>query len=293
MLLTGAVLIIVPAVSSSNSGATSPRSKMQCLSRPLSSPRWAFVLLRKLIWDVCLGMRSANQSRVPCKVKPPSDPQLLLWHSQHHAASQMDSSLTSFAGNKRCDPESVIQSCRSSPSEVITGRSAVLRRGSEVNDHRSLLSFSWHHTEWSPDFRKRSNSVTTGNIWQIGGRDSAVRVGRPIIWRLVVQIHSHSSKKRLVNWQLEGWQFTSLSRLRCPWARHRTPMLPRRCEWLPTAPVYGTCLHECVTLCMCVSTGTNLDGLKAEDKFHMYAWQINLILILNSYRGQLYNSNSN
>ena len=25
---------------------------------------------------------------------------------------------------------------------------------------------------------------------------------------------------------------------RCPWARHRTPMLP-------TAPVYGICLHEC------------------------------------------------
>ena len=29
-------------------------------------------------------------------------------------------------------------------------------------------------------------------------------------------------------------------------------MLPGRCDWLPTAPVYGICLHECVTLCMCV-----------------------------------------
>jgi len=46
---------------------------------------------------------------------------------------------------------------------------------------------------------------------------------------------------------------------------------PRRCEWLPTAPVYGICLYECVTLCMCVSTGANLDGLKAEDKFRVYA----------------------
>ena len=29
-------------------------------------------------------------------------------------------------------------------------------------------------------------------------------------------------------------------------------MLPGCCEWLPTAPVYGICLHECVTMCMCV-----------------------------------------
>ena len=48
-------------------------------------------------------------------------------------------------------------------------------------------------------------------------------------------------------------------------------MLPGRCEWLPTAPVYGICVHECVTMCMCVSTGANLDGLKAEDKFRVYA----------------------
>ena len=46
----------------------------------------------------------------------------------------------------------------------------------------------------------------------------------------------------LVNWQLEGWQSTSLPLPRCRWARHRTPMLPGRCEWLPTAPVYGICL---------------------------------------------------
>ena len=33
----------------------------------------------------------------------------------------------------------------------------------------------------------------------------------------------------------------------------RTPMLPGRCDWLPTAPVYGICLYECVThVCMCV-----------------------------------------
>ena len=58
--------------------------------------------------------------------------------------------------------------------------------------------------------------------------------------------------QRLVNWQLEGWQSTSLPGPRCPWARHSTPMLPGRCDWLPTAPVYGICLYECVTLCMCV-----------------------------------------
>ena len=58
--------------------------------------------------------------------------------------------------------------------------------------------------------------------------------------------------QRLVNWQLEGWQSTSLPWPRCPWTRHCTPMLPRRCEWLPTAPVYGICLHDCVTLCKCV-----------------------------------------
>jgi len=53
----------------------------------------------------------------------------------------------------------------------------------------------------------------------------------------------------------------------------KAPYLPGRCEWLPTAPVCGICLYECVTLCMCMcmSTGANLDGLKAEDKFHVYA----------------------
>ena len=48
-----------------------------------------------------------------------------------------------------------------------------------------------------------------------------------------------------------------------------------------TAPVYGICLYECVTMCMCVSTGANLDGLKAEDKFCVYAcMQDNKKLIL-------------
>jgi len=45
------------------------------------------------------------------------------------------------------------------------------------------------------------------------------------------------------------------------------PHAPRGAEWLPTAPVYGICIYECVTLCVCVSAVAYLDGLKAEDKF--------------------------
>ena len=126
------------------------------------------------------------------------------------------------------------------------------------------------------------NSFDTESIKGImtGGRGSVVRVGRPITWRLAVR----SPIIRLVDWQLEGWQFTSLSRLRCPWARHCTPMLPGRCEWLPTAPVYGRCLHECVTLCMCMCVNRGQPGwVKSGGQIScvcMYAWPINLILIL-------------
>ena len=35
--------------------------------------------------------------------------------------------------------------------------------------------------------------------------------------------------------------------LHSPWSRHCT-MLPGRCDWLPTSPVYGTYLYECVTV---------------------------------------------
>ena len=71
------------------------------------------------------------------------------------------------------------------------------------------------------------------------------------------------------NWQLEGWQSASLPQQRCPSARHCTPMLPGQWDWLPTAPVYGICL---MSLC---STGANLDGLNAEEKFHAFpcTWQ--------------------
>jgi len=42
--------------------------------------------------------------------------------------------------------------------------------------------------------------------------------------------------QRLVNWQLEGWQFTAEVPLsKAPYPR----MLPGRCDWLPTAPVCG------------------------------------------------------
>ena len=53
----------------------------------------------------------------------------------------------------------------------------------------------------------------------------------------------------------------------------------------PTAPVYGICLYECVTLCMCmcVSTGANLDGLKAKDKFFVYDWMHDNKSDLRSY----------
>ena len=49
-------------------------------------------------------------------------------------------------------------------------------------------------------------------------------------------IPTHCSTKGLVGRQLEAWQFTSLSRLRFPWARH--PILPGRCNWLSATPVY-------------------------------------------------------
>ena len=63
----------------------------------------------------------------------------------------------------------------------------------------------------------------------MGDLGSVVRVGRSITGG--------------VGGSIPWWQSTSLPRPRCPWVRHRTPMLPGRCEWLPT---------ECVSLCMCV-----------------------------------------
>ena len=52
----------------------------------------------------------------------------------------------------------------------------------------------------------------------------------------------------------------------------------KRCNWLPTAPVYGICpsVWPCACPCVC-STGADLDGLNAEDKFrvfHVSTWQI-------------------
>ena len=57
--------------------------------------------------------------------------------------------------------------------------------------------------------------------------------------------------QRLVNWQLEGGQSTSVPRPRCPWARHRTPLLPGCCDWLPNAPVYDS-VSMSVWPCACV-----------------------------------------
>jgi len=90
-------------------------------------------------------------------------------------------------------------------------------------------------------------------------------------WKVGGSIPTLATQKDWWHWQLEGCQSTSLSRPSVPWARHCTPMLPGRCEWLLTAPVYGICIYGCVTLCMCVSTGNYLDGLKAKDKFCVYA----------------------
>jgi len=63
--------------------------------------------------------------------------------------------------------------------------------------------------------------------------------------RIVSSIPTHRSKKGLVGWQLEGWQLTS-SQLRCPWERQCTPIIPGRCNWLPTTPVYEGFFHTFV-----------------------------------------------
>jgi len=65
----------------------------------------------------------------------------------------------------------------------------------------------------------------------------------------------------------EGCQSTSLPQSRYSLEQGTVPMLPWRCEWLSTAPVYDICRYECVTM----STVANLDGLKAEENFCVYA----------------------
>ena len=74
-------------------------------------------------------------------------------------------------------------------------------------------------------------------------------MGHPITGRLAVRFPLSPLKKI---GETDSWRGGS------PPPRHdRTPMLPGRCEWLLTAPVCGVCLYECV------STGANLNGLKA------------------------------
>ena len=68
-------------------------------------------------------------------------------------------------------------------------------------------------------------------------------------------IPTHCSTKGLMGRQLKAWQFTSLSQLRYPWARH--PMLPGCCNWLSSIWVYFfhtfLCLfftYICMRFCM-------------------------------------------
>ena len=58
--------------------------------------------------------------------------------------------------------------------------------------------------------------------------------GCPITRGLAVQSPLTALKK---DWCADTWRGGS-SLLRCPWARYCTPMLPGRCNWLVTAPVY-------------------------------------------------------
>ena len=64
---------------------------------------------------------------------------------------------------------------------------------------------------------------------------TVVRVGHPITGRLVVRFPLSPLKK-----------IELLAMADVPLSTAPHPMLPGRCEWLPTAPVYGICLHVCV-----------------------------------------------
>ncbi len=56
--------------------------------------------------------------------------------------------------------------------------------------------------------------------------------------------------------------------LRCPWARHRTPICSPGCPLLRVC-VHGVCVSQCVCVCslLCVCT---LDGLDAEHTFWVW-----------------------
>ena len=89
------------------------------------------------------------------------------------------------------------------------------------------------------------------------GHGLVVRVGRPITGRLAVPTPAP---------QLEECQSISLPQLRCPRARHHTPMLP---GLPPRSSVLHLSLWVCDPVHVC-SAAANLDGLKAEEKFHVY-----------------------
>jgi len=93
----------------------------------------------------------------------------------------------------------------------------------------------------------------------------------------------------------EGWLFDShfchseigeLTAGGSPPPCHKVPLskapCPGRCEWLPTAPVYGICLHDYGTMCMCVFNRCQPGWIKSgEEILCIYLFmKINLILIL-------------
>ena len=84
---------------------------------------------------------------------------------------------------------------------------------------------------------------------QTAGRCSVPFVAQWLEWSVVFRFPL-SSLKDGWNWHLEGCHLFATAEV--PLSKAPYPHAPRRCEWLPTAPVYSICLYECVTLCMCV-----------------------------------------
>ena len=76
----------------------------------------------------------------------------------------------------------------------------------------------------------------------LGGSGSVVTVGQPEGW------HFDSHPRHSKDCETDSWRRVSPP----PCSGQGAPMPPGHCDWLPTAPVYGICLYECVTLCMYV-----------------------------------------
>jgi len=108
---------------------------------------------------------------------------------------------------------------------------------------------------------------------------SVVRVGCPITGRLAVRFPPLSLKK--IGKTVGGVSVHLPVTAEVPLSKAPYPHAPVRCEWLPTAPVYGICLYECVTLCMCMCVNRCQPGwVKSGGQILWICVTINLILII-------------